>query len=100
MSLLNVSGREGEGGDSGFCGGGDDRILPSPTALDRLNLHKVPCVPSLSPRAMDMDLVDDGFHEVVSTALPSEVVTALPNLPSVQARYCTRSAGAGVASKC
>lgn len=92
MSLLNVSGREGEGGDSGFCGGGDDRVLPSPTALDRLNLHKVPCVPSLSPRAMDMDLVDDGFHEVVSTALP--------NLPSVQARYCTRSAGAGVASKC
>ncbi|XP_026680774.1 uncharacterized protein LOC113468206 [Diaphorina citri] len=117
LTTLETSGGPGEGGgDSGFCGGGDDRLAPpleryapptghSPTSVYTTGPNTghsppsvyttghvtpsptkdLPRVPS-SPLPMDL-LVDDGFHEVL-TSLPEAT------------RFCTRSAGGGVASKC
>ncbi|KAL1452470.1 hypothetical protein WDU94_006698 [Cyamophila willieti] len=106
-TLLETSGvaSVGEGGDSGFCGGGDDRLplslegggsgppgllcvgdqseSPNPPSPPLLPPPTVPS--SHSPLSLDI-LVDDGFHEALtSLAEPS--------------RYCTRNRG-GVVSQC
>uniref|UniRef100_A0A8D9F127 Fibronectin type-III domain-containing protein n=1 Tax=Cacopsylla melanoneura TaxID=428564 RepID=A0A8D9F127_9HEMI len=100
-TLLETSGvaSTGEGGDSGFCGGGDDRLPLSLGCGPPLHCGDQsespnppspplppPTVPS-SPSPLSLDiLVDDGFHEALtSLAEPS--------------RYCTRNRG-GVVSQC